>query len=168
MGPDEEQFLDFYQSFRKKIRDSLGDRAKSEKILDKASSQIVEYLAALPDLFHLAVRLVFDTKIPAQSKGALLAALVYVVSPIDLIPDAIPVAGWVDDLVAMTLALSAFFDTEDEYAKAVVKRHWAGDGDLFDLIRHILDVAEEAVKFLPKQVLSLLKTMFPKGPKGKK
>ena len=41
----------------------------------------------------------------------LILALLYIISPIDLIPDAIPVAGWVDDLAvgigAGTAALAA-------------------------------------------------------------
>lgn len=36
----------------------------------------------------------------------ILAALAYIVSPIDLIPDFIPVAGWGDDLVVLLLALN--------------------------------------------------------------
>ena len=36
----------------------------------------------------------------------ILAALAYIVSPIDLIPDFIPVAGWADDLVVLLLALN--------------------------------------------------------------
>lgn len=36
----------------------------------------------------------------------ILAALAYIVSPIDLIPDFVPVAGWGDDLVVLLLALN--------------------------------------------------------------
>ena len=38
-----------------------------------------------------------DPDIPFLRKGVLLAALVYVISPIDLIPD-IPLIGWLDDM----------------------------------------------------------------------
>lgn len=34
------------------------------------------------------------------------AAALYIVSPIDLIPDIVPVAGWADDLVVLLLALN--------------------------------------------------------------
>lgn len=165
MEPGKEQFDDFYKTFREKIRRSLGERATSGGATDKASSRIVEYLAILPDLFHLGVRLVFDPQVPASNKGALLAAIIYVVSPVDLIPDAIPVAGWIDDLVAMALALNAFFDVEDENAKIAVKRYWAGEDSVFEVTKHILEVAEEAITFLPKKLLTLLKTMFPKAAK---
>ena len=37
--------------------------------------------------------------------GALIA-LVYVLLPIDLLPDAVPVTGWIDDLIAVLLAIA--------------------------------------------------------------
>ena len=46
------------------------------------------------------------TDIPLTSIISILAALIYVVSPIDLIPDFIPVAGYLDDVAVVTLVLS--------------------------------------------------------------
>lgn len=43
---------------------------------------------------------------PLHLKGATLFAALYLVSPIDLIPDAIPFAGWIDDLVLVPLMVS--------------------------------------------------------------
>lgn len=37
--------------------------------------------------------------------GALIA-LIYVVLPVDLLPDAIPVTGWIDDLIAVLIAIT--------------------------------------------------------------
>lgn len=37
--------------------------------------------------------------------GALIA-FIYVVLPIDLLPDAIPVTGWIDDLIAVLIAIT--------------------------------------------------------------
>lgn len=38
----------------------------------------------------------------------ILLAVLYIVSPIDLIPDFIPVIGWIDDLIAGIVAFTAF------------------------------------------------------------
>jgi uncharacterized membrane protein YkvA (DUF1232 family) len=37
---------------------------------------------------------------------AIIVALAYVLWPIDLIPDLIPVIGWVDDVIALIVAFS--------------------------------------------------------------
>jgi len=38
----------------------------------------------------------------------LLSAL-YIISPIDFLPDFIPIIGWLDDLVVLFIGLGAFF-----------------------------------------------------------
>lgn len=38
-----------------------------------------------------------------------LLAVLYIISPIDFIPDFIPFLGWIDDLVVLLIGLGAFF-----------------------------------------------------------
>lgn len=161
--PKQEELLDFYQKLRQKIRDSLskvGDGSRSE--LKTIYSRFVGYLAALPDLFHLGVKLLFDGSVPAENKGALLAALAYVVSPIDIIPDTIPIAGWVDDLIVMTMAINKLLDTSDPAVSTAVERHWAGEADVFATAKHVIEIVDEAAEFLPKKLIKLVKDMFPR------
>ena len=40
-------------------------------------------------------------------------AFLYVVCPIDIIPDVIPVAGWIDDIGAAVIGLRAFFQSKE-------------------------------------------------------
>lgn len=57
----------------------------------------------------LAWALLRDPRAPKAAKLATVLAILYVLSPIDLIPDAIPVLGWLDDgLVAYVLLQLAF------------------------------------------------------------
>jgi uncharacterized membrane protein YkvA (DUF1232 family) len=52
----------------------------------------------------LAWAILRDARVPASAKLATIAALLYVISPVDVIPDVIPVLGWLDDgLIAMLL-----------------------------------------------------------------
>ena len=53
--------------------------------------------------FHVAV----DPKTPAPSRMILFSALAYLVLPVDAVPDFIPVAGFADDLAALTAAIVA-------------------------------------------------------------
>ena len=51
------------------------------------------------------LELLLDANTPAQVKLTMLAALTYLLVPLDLIPDFIPAAGFSDDLVALTALL---------------------------------------------------------------
>ncbi|HET8615823.1 MAG TPA: YkvA family protein [Actinomycetales bacterium] len=61
--------------------------------------------AFLPACVTAARRLRRDSRVPTRAKIALLVAVVWVVSPIDLIPEFLPVIGPLDDVVAVVLLL---------------------------------------------------------------
>lgn len=48
-----------------------------------------------------------DSRAPLPARALAILALVYVVWPFDVIPDVIPVLGWLDDLVAGPLLMWA-------------------------------------------------------------
>lgn len=49
-----------------------------------------------------------DEKVPGWRKFVVVGAVAYVLLPIDLIPDLVPVLGWLDDLGAIGAALTFF------------------------------------------------------------
>jgi len=51
------------------------------------------------------LELLLDAKTPPQVRLTMLAALTYLLVPMDLIPDFIPAAGFGDDMVALTALL---------------------------------------------------------------
>ncbi len=51
-------------------------------------------------------RALIDRETPTKARLAALALILYVVSPIDLVPDFIPFLGWVDDLVIIPLGMA--------------------------------------------------------------
>ena len=53
-----------------------------------------------------AFEMILDPYTPPQARVSLIAALTYLIMPIDLMPDFIPVAGFSDDLVALTAVIS--------------------------------------------------------------
>ena len=53
-----------------------------------------------------AFEMILDPLTPPQARVSLIAALTYLIMPIDLMPDFIPVAGFSDDLVALTAVIS--------------------------------------------------------------
>jgi uncharacterized membrane protein YkvA (DUF1232 family) len=47
----------------------------------------------------------FDPRTPLAAKALVAGVLIYLISPIDIIPDFIPVLGWVDDAILVPLGL---------------------------------------------------------------
>jgi uncharacterized membrane protein YkvA (DUF1232 family) len=76
--------------------------------------------AYLADL-QLAYKMLRDPKfqIDKQTKTVLMIALLYIISPIDLIPDAIPLLGMIDDVLVAGYALRQAAAELERYRKTV-------------------------------------------------
>jgi len=59
----------------------------------------------IPDCAVLMTRLARDPRVPKRSKLLLVGTGVYLASPIDLVPDFIPIAGQLDDAIIVALVL---------------------------------------------------------------
>jgi uncharacterized membrane protein YkvA (DUF1232 family) len=88
-------------------------------------------LRALPDLARLLTRLVGDPVLPRAAKIALGAAAVYLLSPIDLIPDFIPLVGYVDDLLLAAVVLDGILNWVD---RGLVLKYWPGSPASLDTL----------------------------------
>ncbi|MGY1805151.1 DUF1232 domain-containing protein [Blastococcus sp. SYSU D00922] len=64
-----------------------------------------EALRLLPDLVRLVRRLAADRSLPRGVRIRLWLLLAYLLSPVDLVPDVVPVLGYADDVVVVALAL---------------------------------------------------------------
>ena len=151
----EQQYIGFYLRLRNRIDHTLQDWKR--KSGGRINDQVISSLLFLPDLFYLMTKLLFDPEVPTRNKGALLAGIAYVISPIDLLPDFIPVVGWVDDLVVAILALNKFLDIDDEAVKAKIEAYWLNDKDFFKTFRQLLETSNHAIEFLPKKFFSAVK-----------
>jgi uncharacterized membrane protein YkvA (DUF1232 family) len=65
-------------------------------------------LRALYTQVRLVARLVREPRVPASMKALLALPALYVISPIDILPDIVPGLGQLDDLGVVLLALQAF------------------------------------------------------------
>lgn len=104
----------------------------------------------LPNLIKLLGRLVRDPRVPRRSKVVIGAALAYLVSPVDLIPEFIPVVGFADDVLLVSYALNHLITVAGE---DVVLEHWDGPRDMLELVRSVLEVASDLV---PPQLKRLI------------
>ena len=65
-------------------------------------------LGGLVSQARLAVRLLREPVVPLLTKALPVLGAVYVVSPLDFLPDVLPILGEVDDLAVMMIAVSVF------------------------------------------------------------
>jgi uncharacterized membrane protein YkvA (DUF1232 family) len=86
-------------------------------------SRAVEIARILPDCIVLLKRLLRDPRVPRRAKVWLWLLVPYLASPIDLIPDFIPVLGQLDDAVLAALALRAVVRGA---GREVVEERWPG------------------------------------------
>jgi len=86
-------------------------------------------LRALPELVRLVARLAADPVLPRAAKIALAAAVVYLMSPIDLIPDFVPFVGYLDDALLAAVVLDGVLNFVD---RGVVLRYWPGSPESLD------------------------------------
>lgn len=111
---------------------------------------VTDAVSLVPNLIKLISRLVKDPRVPRRSKIALGLAAAYVASPIDLIPEVIPVLGWADDLLFMMLAIDSLIERA---GKEVVEEHWDGPVDLLSVIREVIAAARMV---LPKRITAVI------------
>jgi uncharacterized membrane protein YkvA (DUF1232 family) len=64
-----------------------------------------ELLGVIPDLIRLTRSLISDGDIPLDVRLVAATAVVWVISPIDLVPEFLPLIGWLDEIVVIILAL---------------------------------------------------------------
>ncbi|MGH7844564.1 MAG: YkvA family protein [Candidatus Binatia bacterium] len=84
-------------------------RSKSFAVLwQLGPRRVFQVIHSLPKFLKLFWRLLRDNRVSTKPKILLLALAAYVLIPIDLVPDFLPVLGQIDDLALIYLGLQAF------------------------------------------------------------
>lgn len=104
----------------------------------------------MPNIVKLVGRLLKDPRVPRRAKITLGLAAAYVVSPVDLIPEIVPVIGWADDIIILMFALDSLIERAGE---EVVQEHWDGPGDLLSLVRDVVGLSRNLV---PRRLSNLI------------
>lgn len=120
---------DVYRTLREKVAGYTGAYA--------------DYVLLVPDLFLLITRLMLDPRIETKHKAWMGAAVAYVVSPIDLIPESrFGPLGYLDDLVVVVAALNMLLNEVD---RQIILEHWSGKEDLLATIQKVLTQADQLI-----------------------
>jgi uncharacterized membrane protein YkvA (DUF1232 family) len=100
----------------------------------------------MPHYLRLILRLLGDSRVSGTDKVVLASAFAYVLAPLDLIPDVIPVVGRLDDVFFLALAIDRLVDRAGD---ELIREHWDGsDAALEALCSSVEDLA----RLLPSPV----------------
>lgn len=99
-----------------------------------------ESLRLLPDLLRLLRRLAADKAQPTGVRVRLGFLLVYLAVPIDLIPDFIPVLGYADDAIIVTMTLRS---VARRTGVAELQRRWPGTEDGFNALCRLVGLTPD-------------------------
>ena len=97
-------------------------------------------LRALPDIVRLARRLLADPRTPMRHRVALGVLIIWLVSPIDLLPEFLPGIGPLDDIVAAAVILGWI---GRQTGRARLLEHWPGDAAGFGIVARMLRLPAE-------------------------
>jgi uncharacterized membrane protein YkvA (DUF1232 family) len=112
---------------------------------------MLELLLFIPNLVALLIGLLRDDRVSKADKAILAGVIMYVIVPLDIIPDFIPFIGQVDDAYLLAISILRLLNRADRRA---VMDHWRGDRDIKELVESIARMAEF---FLPKPVKNVLR-----------
>jgi len=110
----------------------------------------LEAVLLIPNIVKLLGRIARDPRVSVKRKAFAAAAMIYVVSPIDLIPDFIAGIGQLDDLIVVAIALNHLIDGA---GRELVEEHWDGSEDSLDLV---LAATEWGAEIVPGPLRKLL------------
>jgi uncharacterized membrane protein YkvA (DUF1232 family) len=93
-----------------------------------------DVLRLLPDVVRLLRRLCADPEVPRRVRILLVLLIAYLISPIDLIPDFVPVLGYADDAIIVAIALRSVIRHAGYEA---ITRHWPGTPEGLDVVKRL-------------------------------
>ena len=85
-----------------------------------------DWARILPDLAQLIWRLVRDPRVPTYHRVGLVAVCAYTFVPYDIIPDWVPFAGQLDDIIVLTVGLRTIMK---RIPQEILLEHWSGTAD---------------------------------------
>jgi uncharacterized membrane protein YkvA (DUF1232 family) len=94
-----------------------------------------ELARLVPDILRLVRDLVTDRSAPRGVRVSLVILLVWLISPIDLVPDFIPVLGSLDDVIVAVVILRY---VRRRLGEVEMRRHWRGSDEGWALVERLV------------------------------
>jgi len=124
MKLNRQKILDFFKKSQNKATDILNDKTKAGDTIKEALGKAITNKGDLEGvwakmllLFSISKDYVNGnyTEIPKRSIIAILGGLIYFLSPVDVVPDFIPVMGFIDDIFVLNLVYKQVVKDLEKY-----------------------------------------------------
>ena len=126
---DKAKLFRFYDKLRKKVCKKTPDFNNIDSL------DIRDFVFFLPDFVILFSRVLTDKRVPKKQKLVLSCILGYIVMPLDLIPDFIPIIGLLDDLI---IAIYGVHYLLTEVDKQIILDNWSGKFNILDSLNILI------------------------------
>ncbi len=140
---------------RRRLVDDEYDMDEPARPQTGMKRSVLHALRQIPSYLRLVIGLLGDSRVSKFDRFLVLAAGIYMVSPIDFIPDFIPFLGEVDDLFVIVTALQRLVA---HAGRNVLLDHWRGDPDELEDV-NLARLVSAAGFFLPGRLRRRLRKM---------
>jgi len=156
----EEKAKEIYEFGKEKAQELLENSYELECFLEKFEKKLKEVptvgngLSKVPVIVCLLISYLKKeyTDIPKASIIAIVSSLLYLVLPVDVIPDAIPVIGLLDDIFVIGLCWNFVKEDVEAYENWRIERGMAStDEEILNLSKSIEEIKEENASFENKE-----------------
>ncbi|EDS77505.1 conserved hypothetical protein [Clostridium botulinum C str. Eklund] len=96
--------------------------------------EVGEYMMLVPDITNLLYSLMKDEKVDKKTKMLIGAAITYILLPVDIISDSVPIIGKMDDIGIGLVLLDKIIDNVNE---EVILKHWKGNREFIIKIKEL-------------------------------
>lgn len=130
-----------YRRFRKEFKERFS--AKYEKMYP--------YVVMIPDIIALFMRLYKDKRVAKEVKFNISIALGYLLFPLDILPDTVPIIGKIDDLaVTFFILQKVLCDIPEE----IILDNWEGKSNIIEVSREAMTLLND--KFGAKEIRKMV------------
>lgn len=126
------RITDKYTATREKMVENVPDKYQ----------KVFEYALMVPDIISLMYRLFKDKRVKLDVKIKVAAILAYLASPIDIMPDFIPMVGKVDDMAVAFFGLNSIIN---EIPEEIILQNWQGKENIIVTVREAVNYISVAV-----------------------
>lgn len=137
----------------------MGTQMSKQNSADRADffGVLFTWLKSLPTDLKILIEMIGDDDLDLKARSSAVGIIIYILSPIDLIPEKIPILGYIDDVIILRIALAVILEIDANRAEYYREKY-----------PETFDVLDEQIVLL-KQTLgalySWLKALVEKLPK---